>query len=53
VSENEGLIFLVLFLVKVSVLGLMKNELPGQVLVPAPKIFKTSWFLVNLVSFVP
>ena len=46
-SENKGLKFLVLFRVQVSVLGLMKNGLPGQVLVPAPKEFKTSWFLVG------
>ena len=46
-SENKGLQFLVLFRVQVSVLGLMKNGLPGQVLVPAPKKFKTSWFLVG------
>ena len=25
----------------------MKNEIPGQVLVPAQKKFKTSWFLVG------
>ena len=43
VSKNKGLTLLVLFLVQVSVLGVRKNGLPGQILVPG------SWFLVNLV----
>jgi hypothetical protein len=34
-------------MVQVSVLGLMKNGLPGQVAVPAWKKMKNSWFLVG------
>ena len=45
--QNEELKFLVLFMVQVSVLGLIKNGLPGQVSVPAQKDFMTSWFLVG------
>ena len=39
-------------LVQVLVSGVRKNGLPGQVSVPAQEKSKTSWFLVNLVSFI-